>query len=108
MLGSRQEWRVRIGPDEVRAVLDVADKDDQRRLFVFAHGAGGHMADRGMLALTSQFCARGLHVVRFTFPYHEKGSRRPDAMPRLQECIAAVAARARKEAAPQQLIIGGR
>jgi len=108
MLGSVHEWRVQVGGDEIRAVLDLADKDEPRRLFVFAHGAGGHMADRGMLALTSQFCARGLHVVRFNFPYRQKGGRQPDAMPRLQECIAAVASRAAEEAAPQQLIIGGR
>src|SRR5437867_848681 len=108
MLGSRQEWRVRIGPDEVRAVLDVADKDDQRRLFVFAHGAGGHMADRGVLALTAQFCARGLHVVRFNFPYRERGSRRPDAIPVLQDCIAAVVASAAERVDATQWIIGGR
>src|SRR5207248_2759405 len=41
-------------------------------------------------------------------PYRERGSRRPDPMPRLQECIAAVAAHARGEIAPQTLILGGR
>ena len=66
------------------------------------------MADRGMLGVAVQLRRRGLHVVRFNFLYKEKGSRRPDPMPRLKECIAAVAAHARREIAPQTLILGGR
>src|SRR5712671_684120 len=66
------------------------------------------MADRGMLGVTEQLRRRGLHVVRFNFLYKEKGSRRPDPMPRLKECIAAVTAHARRETAPQTLILGGR
>jgi uncharacterized protein len=66
------------------------------------------MADRGMLALTELFCSRGMDVVRFNFLYREQGSSRPDAMPRLKECISAVALRARREVTPDLLIIGGR
>jgi len=75
---------------------------------VLAHGAGGHMDDRGMLALASLFRGRELHVVRFNFPYSEKKSRRPDAMPVLEDCIAAVAARVRSDVPTGDLILGGR
>jgi hypothetical protein len=102
------EWRVRVGIEETRAILEVAPASTKGALFVCAHGAGGHMADRGMLALACLFRSRGMHVVRFKFLYREKGTGRPDAMPRLEECISAVAARARQEVGPELLIIGGR
>ena len=73
-------------------------------IFLMAHGAGGHMDDRGMLRLAEVLAAH-LHVVRFNFPYREKGSARPDPMPVLKETIAAAAARVRQG---KKLIIGGR
>jgi len=101
-------WRVRLGEEEISAVFEPALASTDGALFVFAHGAGGHMADRGVLGVTEALRQRGLHVVRFNFLYKEKGSRRPDPMPRLKECIAAVTAHARREIAPQTLILGGR
>ena len=70
-----------------------------------AHGAGGHKDDRGMLRLAATLAPRGFEVVRFNFPYREKGSRRPDAMPTLKSCISEIAARSRKAGA--SLYIGG-
>ena len=71
-------------------------------VFVCAHGAGGHKDDRGMLAL-----ARALEplmeVVRFNFPYRERGSKLPDPMPVLKQSVAAMAVRRQG-----RLIIGGR
>lgn len=75
---------------------------------LLAHGAGGNMNDRGMTALAAVFEARDLRVVRFNFPYTEKGSRRPDPMPVLQSRIADVATRVRAEAPRAPLILGGR
>ncbi|MCG6873966.1 MAG: dienelactone hydrolase family protein [Betaproteobacteria bacterium] len=66
------------------------------------------MADRGMLAVTDQLRQRGFHVVRFNFLYRQKGSNRPDPMPRLKDCIAAVVSRVRREIDPVTLILGGR
>jgi len=66
------------------------------------------MADRGMLAVAEHLRRCGLDVVRFNFLYREKGSTHPDTMPRLKECIAAVASHARSELGPQTLILGGR
>ena len=52
-----------------------------------------------MLALDRTLSGIGLEVVRFNFPYREKGSQRPDPMPVLKDSIAKLGANA---------IIGGR
>lgn len=77
-------------------------------VFIFAHGAGGHMNDRGMLATAARLEREGIDVVRFNFAYREKGSSRPDPMPVLIERIEAVVAQVRSEKAPARLVIGGR
>ena len=66
------------------------------------------MADRGMTRAAQALEAAGFSVVRFNFPYREKGAGRPDPMPVLKAAVAEAAARARKELAPRRLIIGGR
>jgi predicted alpha/beta-hydrolase family hydrolase len=103
------EWRVPVGGEETSAVFDPATDAAQRGLiFVFAHGAGGNMNDRGVVQTANALRARGFGVVRFNFLYKEKKSRRPDPMPRLKECFSAVVARARQELSPGILVIGGR
>ena len=57
-------------------------------IFVCAHGAGGHKDDGAMLALDRTLTGIGLEVVRFNFPYRERGSKRPDPMPVLKASIA--------------------
>jgi len=101
-------WRVRVGEEETSAIFEPALASAGGGLFVFAHGAGGHMGDRGVLGVTEALRRRGFDVVRFNFFYKEKGSSRPDPMPRLKECVAAVTAHARRELAPQTLLLGGR
>jgi predicted alpha/beta-hydrolase family hydrolase len=61
-----------------------------------------------MLALAKELESRKLDVVRFNFLYREKGSGRPDQMPRLEKCFEAVIAKVREELKPRVLIIGGR
>src|SRR6266571_2795336 len=107
-VSAQAAWRVRVGEEETSAIFEPAPASAGGGLFVFAHGAGGHMADRGMLAVSERLRGGGLDVVRFNFPYREKESSHPDTMPRLKECIAAVASHARREIAPQTLILGGR
>ena len=102
------EWRVTVGDEETVAVFEPALGAPGSALFVCAHGAGGHMADRGMLAVTERLRGRGLDVVRFNFLYRAQGSSRPDPMRRLTACVAAVVAHARREVAPERLILGGR
>lgn len=81
---------------------------EAQALFVCAHGAGGHMADRGLQALAPRLRECGLDLVRFNFPYRERGARLPDPMPVLQKALAEVAERARQEHRPRRLILGGR
>jgi predicted alpha/beta-hydrolase family hydrolase len=103
------EWRVPVGGEETSAAFDAATGGaEQGVVFVCAHGAGGNMNDRGILQTANALCERGFGVVRFNFLYKEKKSGRPDPMPRLKECYAAVVARAREELKPKTLIIGGR
>ena len=66
------------------------------------------MADRGMLRAAQALSAAGFKVVRFNFPYREKGSKRIDPMPTLKASIAEAVARARAELKPGRLVIGGR
>jgi predicted alpha/beta-hydrolase family hydrolase len=102
------EWRVAVGGEETSAVFEPAEAGEQGIVFVCAHGAGGSMDDRGMSATAKALRSRGFGVVRFNFLYKEKGSGRPDPMPRLKDCVTAVVARTRDELQPRTLIIGGR
>jgi predicted alpha/beta-hydrolase family hydrolase len=104
----RDEWRVEIGAETTSAIFDPSEGPDTGTLFVCAHGAGGNMNDRGLVQTASALRKRGVGVVRFNFLYKEKKSGRPDPMPRLEECITAVVARARGEISPRRLVIGGR
>jgi len=102
-------WRIEVGDDErVSAIFEPALAASTGSLYVCAHGAGGHMGDRGMLGVADALRRRGLDVVRFNFPYREKNASRPDPMPRLKQCIAAVATHARRQIEPGSVILGGR
>jgi uncharacterized protein len=105
---ARAEWRVAVGAEETSAIFEPADTAEQGIVFVCAHGAGGNMNDRGLVQTAKTFRSRGIGVVRFNFLYKEKGSGRPDQMPRLKECVAAVVARAREAIQPKTVVIGGR
>jgi uncharacterized protein len=100
-------WRVAVGADEVSAVFDASPAPDAP-VFLCAHGAGGNLADRGVVRTTEVLREHGISTVRFNFVYRERKSSRPDQMPKLTACITAVVDRARAELRPRRLIIGGR
>ena len=102
------QWRVAVDGDATSAIFEPATTESNEAVFVCAHGAGGHMADRGMLRLSEVLRARGFGLVRFNFLYREKGTSRPDAMPRLEACMAAVVEQARAEHGASSLVVGGR
>ena len=102
------EWRVEVGDQATSALYEPAAMPNASAVFVCAHGAGGSMSDRGMLQLADQLRTRGFDVVRYNFLYKEKRSSRPDPMPVLKQCVAAVVERTRQEVAPRRLVIGGR
>lgn len=100
-------WRVRVGDDEVSAVFDSCPTAGAP-VFVCAHGAGGNLADRGVVKTAQVLRDHGMHTVRFNFVYREKKIGRPDQMPKLTACITAVVDHVRDQLAPTRLIIGGR
>lgn len=101
-------WTVTVGEDTTSAVYESALGGADAAVFVCAHGAGGSMADRSVVATANAMRARGVSVVRFNFLYKEKKRGRPDQLPVLQETVAAVVERTRTELAPRRLVIGGR
>jgi predicted alpha/beta-hydrolase family hydrolase len=105
---ARAEWRVAVGGEETSAIFEPAETAAQGVVFICAHGAGGNMNDRAMQQTAKSLRSRGFGVVRFNFLYTEKGSGRPDPMPRLKECVTAVVASTREKIQPKTLIIGGR
>ena len=96
-----------MGDETTTAVFRSSGSNDGV-VFVCAHGAGGRLNDKSMLALANEFESRKLDVLRFNFLYRERGSSRPDQMPRLEKCFEAVVAKAREELKPRVVIIGGR
>jgi predicted alpha/beta-hydrolase family hydrolase len=74
-----------------------------RAVFVCAHGAGGHKDDASMQRLARAL--QQLDVVRFNFPYREKGSKRIDPMPILKDAFLN---QIKEKANGRKLIIGGR
>ena len=91
-----QRWTVDVGDQTTSAEYDAPSSGDEAALFVCAHGAGGNMADRSVVATARALRDRGIGVVRFNFLYKEGGSGRPDAMPKLMATFAAVVSRARE------------
>lgn len=108
-MSEKREWKIDVGGGEtVSGVYEPATSGEERALYVMAHGAGGNMSDRAMLAAANALRKRGFGVLRFNFLYKEKGSGRPDPMPKCMNVIAAVVAHARAELSPNRVIIGGR
>jgi predicted alpha/beta-hydrolase family hydrolase len=107
-MNDERQWQIRTASDATTAVWDPPARGEPRAVFVCAHGAGGQMNDRSVVAMSQALVARGIGVVRFNFFYRAHGSGRPDPMPRLLECWRAVVARVRDELEPRVLILGGR
>jgi predicted alpha/beta-hydrolase family hydrolase len=106
---SAVEWKVAVGVEGTTVVYEPGTREGATLpVFVCAHGAGGSMSDRGMLATANAFRQHGIGVARFNFLYKERGRGRPDPMPVLMETTAAVVARVREEIYPDRLVIGGR
>ena len=102
-----RDWKVAVDGTEVTAVFDASAVPDAP-VFVCAHGAGGNLADRGVVRTAEVLREHSISTVRFNFVYREKKSSRPDQMPKLTACTSAVVDRVRAELNPKRLIIGGR
>ena len=102
-----QSWRVAVDGTEVSAAFEPCP-NESAPVFVCAHGAGGNLADRGVVTTARTMREHGLHTVRFNFVYREKKVGRPDPMPQLTICTAAMVEHTRRELGSRPLIIGGR
>jgi predicted alpha/beta-hydrolase family hydrolase len=94
MAGTHASITLDVAPDtRVSALIDAPAQPDAA--LVLAHGAGAGMTHAFMAAAAQGLCARGIAVLRYQFPYMERGSRRPDT-PRVAHAAvrAAVAAAA--------------
>ncbi|CAN5162059.1 alpha/beta fold hydrolase [soil metagenome] len=106
--GAGPGWSVAVGTDSTTALYDSPEARAESAVFVCAHGAGGSIADRGMVATSAALRRHGIGIVRFNFLYRERKSALPDPMPKLMQTFTAVVERVRSELNPGRLIIGGR
>ena len=81
---------------------------DARAALVLAHGAGAGMAHRSMAATANGLAERGVAVLRYQFPYMEKGGKRVDPPAVAHGAVRAAAAEARRLAPQLPLFAGGR
>ena len=75
---------------------------------VLGHGAGAGMGHRAMAATANGLAERGVAVLRYQFPYMEKGGKRVDPPAVAQAAVRAAAAEARRLAGSLPLFAGGR
>ena len=90
----------------VSALLDVPDTPVA--CYVFAHGAGAGMHHSFMAEVAQGLARRGVAVLRFQFPYMEKGSKRPDVPKVAQAAIRAAVALAARRFPDLPLFAGGK
>jgi hypothetical protein len=76
--------------------------------FVFAHGAGAGMTHVFMTAVASGLAERSIAVLRYQFPYMEKGSKRPDPPAIAHAAVRAAVAAAAQHCPGLPLIAGGK
>lgn len=105
--------RVPIAPGhEVSAVVVLPDRSGARAqtLVVLAHGAGNDMHSAFLSAVHTGLAARGFAVVKFNFPYKERGGRAPDPAPVLEACYRRVLETVRADAGigATRVVIGGK
>lgn len=75
---------------------------------VLAHGAGAGMTHKAMAATADGLAERGVAVLRFQFPYMERGSKRPDSPAVAHAAVRAAVAEAGRLAPGLPLFAGGR
>ena len=100
-------WTIPVGDATTTAIYEPASSSAPATL-ILGHGAGGNMHGTGMQSLADALRVRGLNIVRFNFLYSERKSRRPDPMPKVQECFARVVEHVKSELGLSDVFIGGR
>lgn len=78
---TKKRIRIPAGEDTVSALWQKPAAPEA--LIVLAHGAGAGMEHAFMETMATRLVQRDMAVLRFQFPYMEKGRRAPDRAPRL-------------------------
>jgi len=94
-------------PDGVPSQIWDAPADPKACL-VLAHGAGAGMTHKSMEAVAHGLVARGIAVLRYNFPYMERGSKRVDPPAVAHKAVRSAVAAAREHAPTLPLFAGGR
>ncbi|HYB98145.1 MAG TPA: alpha/beta family hydrolase [Candidatus Limnocylindrales bacterium] len=76
--------------------------------YVMAHGAGAGMQHEFLAAIAAGLAGRGVAVLRYQFPFMERGARRPDAPALAQATVRAAAEEALRRSAGLPLFAGGK
>ncbi len=90
----------------VGAIVDEAS--DSKLVLLLAHGAGAGMEHEFMANLAEGLCKVGLTVVRFNFPYMQRGQRRPDFPPVAYKTIEKLAQFVQEKYPKLDLILSGK
>jgi predicted alpha/beta-hydrolase family hydrolase len=97
---------VAVASDAVSCVTEGPDDADVT--VVLAHGAGGDMTGEFIATVSAGLMEEGMRVVRFNFPYAERGRRAPDRQEVLEATWRAVLDAVHQAHAPPMLIAGGK
>jgi predicted alpha/beta-hydrolase family hydrolase len=81
---------------------------DASACLVLAHGAGAGMQHKAMGAIAYGLNARGVAVLRYQFPYMEKGGKRVDPPPVAHAAVCAAVAEGARRARGLPLFAGGK
>ncbi len=107
-MSETQIWTIGGGDDgETTAIHDVLADSPGDIVYIMAHGAGGNMEHKTMVAFARAFTRSGFDVVRFNFSYTHRGGRAPDRMPKLMASYRCVIEYVRSQLNPKILLIGG-
>ena len=102
-----QPFRIALdAKSDVSGLWDAPAK--AKACLVLAHGAGVNMTHRSMEAVAEGLVARGIAVLRYNFPYMERGSKRVDPPAIAHKAVRAAVAVGRERSAPLKLFAGGR
>ena len=94
------------GGDAPAQIWDAPAKP--KACLVLAHGAGAGITHKSMEAVAQGLVARGIAVLRYNFPYMERGSKRVDPPAIAHKAVRAAVAAAHARSATLPLFAGGR
>jgi predicted alpha/beta-hydrolase family hydrolase len=101
--------RIEVDDQGNETSASLREPRSHRAFFVLGHGAGGDRKQESLVRFQDALYRRGLASLVFNFPYSEKGTKRPDPMPRLERAYLGAVAFARGRLRPgEPLFAGGR